>query len=500
MRNMASIKAKAQADSSPVRTEKVEAKKRWKKAQAAKAVKAALTAASNAENKPRDDALPPLQDTREGASVRASLERVKASRSATQKDALERMLANAKGLSEESHTQLSNLLFDLKQHAIREQDVNSSWTKLRQSKSFQQHIEDRESAMSPLAQRQGGAARSPLEPSLESNALAQWNQIKGLKSVKSLSKGSSLAKLLQDQAEASAASKAPGGAEWDEGDGVYKDADAFRRAKSSKWNKARALGTVKGLIETKDRSSDDGATDGAAQAPEEEEPLAQDDSYGIKIPKTVMEREMLRQNKERHLGHAARQTQKLRMKKLHTMHKHGHHGPLVEYGSRFEWHDLCVAASTFAFKGLSATQPDQDGENTDAPDKPLDQLPDRAAERPPPTKQEKKMFRWKLGMGHEVSDLQGADHHAAAPQSLPPVVPSKSHARGAGEKNGANGDAAGGERGGGDVDVAGGGDADVAGGGHGAGGRASPVKKAVSLGALGNKMGWLLQSRRASLQ
>jgi len=403
------------------------------------------------------------------AALRADVRRSSPSRPHSPRRAQsEVLLSNTEGLSEENQTQLSNLLFDLKQQAMREQDVNSGWKRLRQSKTFQKHTDDRQDVLtSPLAQRQGDVASSPLAPAeeldLESNALAQWNQIRRLKSVKSLSKSSSLARLLEEQSEASGASKAPGGAEWDGDDGVYKDADAFRRQKSSKWNKARALVKVNALIERKNQSSDD-ETDEAAQSPIKEEPAVQDDSYGIKIPKNVMEREMLRQDKERHLGHAARQAQNLRMKKLHTIHKHGHHGPLVEYGSRFDWHDLCVAASTFAFKGFCTTQPDHDSANTHGRDNP----PDRAAETPSPTKKKKNRFRWKLGTGDEVSD-HDTDQHVAAPQSLPPVVP---RSRASGEKEGGDGGAAG----------------------------ASPFKKAASLGALGNKMGWLLQSRQASLK
>ena len=115
MRNMATIKAKAQADSSPVKSperdaespeRRARAKEKWKKAKAAKAgLKLASKGAQHekAENTRENNALPLLQGTREGAaaagapdaSARASLERVQASKSAMQKEALERMLSNA---------------------------------------------------------------------------------------------------------------------------------------------------------------------------------------------------------------------------------------------------------------------------------------------------------------------------------------------------------------------------------------------------------------------
>jgi hypothetical protein len=321
------------------------AKEQWKKAKKAakkEAEKKARVAEGNATNSPQGGMPSPVKGGSPGTSMRALIDRAKTSMASTQADTLERMLANAANLSEESKGQLAVLLHDIKQKAKREEHVNTGWKCLKQSAAFVRHVSEKQDRPSPLAgpgsfgagaagKDSGGIHES--EP--PSPAIAQWNKVKSLKSVASLAKETSFAKVLQQQAE-SPPSKS---SKLDQGDGVYADASSFRRRQPSEWGKVKA-DSESNVKDEVDEEQDNSRS---------EESLVEDPTspskYVIRLPKGVLEREMARQEHEKDLGKIAKNAAQSRAKKLEILHSEEHQGPLVGYSRKFGWTDLCLAAS-----------------------------------------------------------------------------------------------------------------------------------------------------------
>ena len=327
------------------------AKEQWKKAKKAakkEAEKKARVAEGNATNSPQGGMPSPVKGGSPGTSMRALIDRAKTSMASTQADTLERMLANAASLSEESKGQLAVLLHDVKQQAKREEHVNTGWKCLKQSAAFVRHVSERQDRPSPLAgpghfragaddkQSEGTQVSEPPSP-----AIAQWNKVKSFKSVASLAKDTSFAKVLQQQAESSPPSNS---SKLDQDEGVYADASSFPRRKPSEWGKAKADSERK----VKEKIADQDEVDEEdISRPEEsfvEDPTSPS-KYVIRLPKGVLEREMARQEHEKELGKIAKNAAQLRAKKLEILHSDGHHGPLVGYSRKFGWTDLCLAAS-----------------------------------------------------------------------------------------------------------------------------------------------------------
>jgi hypothetical protein len=292
--------------------------------------------------------------------MKTVIDKAKASMSSTQADNLERMLASAESLPQESKVQLALLLQDIKQQAQREEQVNTGWKCLKQSATFVRHVSKRQDRLLPPAGPggvQSSVASSVLaagadskerggtpESGLLSPAKAQWNKVKSLKSVASLAKDISFSKVLQQQAEPFPPSK---GSELDQDDGVYKDASSFQqRRKPSEWGKVRAASKVNNLaVKIAGQDEVDEEKHNSKLSRTEEDPPSPS-KYATKLPEGVLELERARQEKES--GKIAQNAAKLRLKKLEKLHSEAHQGPLVGHSRKFVWKDLCLAASSAA--------------------------------------------------------------------------------------------------------------------------------------------------------
>lgn len=293
--------------------------------------------------------------------MKTVIDKAKASMSSTQADNLERMLASAESLPQESKVQLALLLQDIKHQAQREEQVNTGWKCLKQSATFVRHVSKRQDRLLPLAKTDdatddwtppGPASKErggTPESGLPSPAKAQWNKVKSLKSVASLAKDISFSKVLQQQAEPFPPSK---GSELDQDDGVYKDASSFQqRRKPSEWGKVRAASKVNNLA-VKIAGQDEVDEEKDNSRTEEDPPSPS--KYATKLPEGVLELERARTEKEH--GKIAQNAAKLRLKKLEKLHSEAHQGPLVGHSRKFVWKDLCLAASSAALSSKEVAQ------------------------------------------------------------------------------------------------------------------------------------------------
>ena len=344
------------------------AKEKWKKAKkAAKKETEEKRAREAAEGSPQDGTPSPGNGGSPG-KMKTVIDKAKASMSSTQADNLERMLASAESLPQESKVQLALLLQDIKQQAQREEQVNTGWKCLKQSATFVRHVSKRQDRLLPPAGPggvQSSVASSVLaagadskerggtpESGLPSPAKAQWNKVKSLKSVASLAKDISFSKVLQQQAEPFPPSK---GSELDQDDGVYKDASSFQqRRKPSEWGKVRAASKVNNLaVKIAGQDEVDEEKHNSKLSRTEEDPPSPS-KYATKLPEGVLELERARQEKES--GKIAQNAAKLRLKKLEKLHSEAHQGPLVGYSRKFVWKDLCLAASSAALSSKEVAQ------------------------------------------------------------------------------------------------------------------------------------------------